>query len=280
MFWNLLKAEQTKIFKRWIVWVILALLVALTLIGNIVQTLTLPGDLNTPEAVATIQNITWPEAMASLPSMGSAAGLGSILILILVGVVMGQEYGWRSLHLWLSEGFSRPSLMSAKILILVLVAFLMVVTPLLVGGIHSIFLTQQFKGGLNLAEVDLVQVGLSVLRGIYSLMPYVALGLLLAVLSRSVVVPVAGGLIAVLIFESLIPQLLSLLGESWGRLGLYFPQGLATALMMANRATSSIDAAMAAPPVAPAAAALGIAAWTAVLLGLAFLAFRQQDLTG
>jgi hypothetical protein len=149
-----------------------------------------------------------------------------------------------------------------------------------VGGIHSIFLTQQFKGGLNLAEVDLIQVGLSVLRGIYSLMPYEALGLLLAILSRSVVVPVAGGLIAVLIFESLIPQLLGLLGESWGRLGLYLPQGLATALMMANRATSSIDAAMAAPPVAPAAAALGIAAWTAVLLGLAFLAFRQQDLIG
>jgi ABC-type transport system involved in multi-copper enzyme maturation permease subunit len=133
---------------------------------------------------------------------------------------------------------------------------------------------------LNPCEVDLIQVGLSVLRGVYSLMPYLALGLLLAILSRSVVVPVAGGLVAILIFESLIPQILRLLGDSWARLGLYLPQSLGAALMMSNRATSSISPAMSTPPVAPAAAALGIAAWTAVMLGLAFLAFRQQDLTG
>lgn len=166
MFWNLIKAEQTKIFKRWIVWVILALLAALTLVVNLVQALTLPGDLNTPEAVATIQSITWPEALANLPRVGSAAGLGSMLIMILVGVVMGQEYGWRTLHLWLSEGYSRRSLLGAKILLLVFVALLMIVTPLVLGGIHSIFLTEQFKGALNLAEIDLIQVGLSVLRGL------------------------------------------------------------------------------------------------------------------
>jgi ABC-type transport system involved in multi-copper enzyme maturation permease subunit len=280
MYFNLLAAERTKIFKRSIVWVILASIAAIALIGNVAQVLTMPENRTSPEALATIQQITWPEALAVLPRLGSGAGMGALLVIILVGTVAGQEYRWRSLHLWLSEGFSRRSLLAAKFLILILTAFLIVLTPLLIGGAHSLFLTPQFNGTLNLAQIDALQVVWNVLRGVYSLFPYIALTLLLAVATRSTVVPVAGGMAYLLIIEALVPQVLAMLGESWARIGLYLPQGLASVLTGINRTTASLDPQVLSQlPYSPAAAAAGIAAWTILYLGLALWIFRRQDLS-
>jgi len=280
MYLNLLAAERTKVFKRSIVWVILASVAAIALIGNIAQVLTLPANRTSPEAIATIQQITWPDALAVLPRLGSAAGMGALLAIILVGTVAGQEYRWRSLHLWLSEGFSRRSLLATKFAILILAAFLIVLTPLLVGGVHSLFLTPQFSGPLDLSQIDALQVVWNVLRGVYSLFPYIALTLLLAVATRSTVVPVAGGMAYLLIVEALVPQILTMLGEPWARIGMYLPQGLANVLTSINRTTASLDPQILGQfPYSPAVAAAGIGAWTVLYLGLALWIFRRQDLS-
>lgn len=280
MYYNLLAAERIKVFKRSIVWVLLASVAAIAVIGNVAQVLTLPADRTSPEAMATIQQITWPEALAVLPRVGSAAGMGALLAIILVGTVAGQEYRWRSLHLWLSEGFSRRALLTTKFAILILAAFLIVLTPLLVGGVHSLFLTPQFNGAVDLSQIDALQIVWSILRGVYSLFPYMALGLLLAVATRSTVVPVAGGMAYLLIVEALVPQILALLGESWARIGMYLPQGLASVLTNINRTTANLDPQVLSQfPFSPAVAAFGIAAWSALYLGLALWIFNRQDLS-
>jgi ABC-type transport system involved in multi-copper enzyme maturation permease subunit len=280
MYYNLLAAERTKVFKRSIVWVILASVAAIALIGNVAQVLTLPANHTSPEAMATIQQITWPEALAALPRVGSAAGMGALLAIILVGTVAGQEYRWRSLHLWLSEGFSRRALLASKFTILILAAFLIVLTPLLVGGAHALFLTPQFNGTVDLSQIDVLQIVWNILRGVYSLFPYMALALLLAVATRSTVVPVAGGMAYLLIVEALVPQILSLLGEPWAHLGMYLPQGLASVLTSINRTTASLDPQILSQfPYSPAVAAAGIAAWSVLYLGLALWIFSRQDLS-
>jgi ABC-2 type transport system permease protein len=278
MYANLLAAEHTKVFKRAIFWVLLAGLIAITLVGNIIQLVMLPSDLSSPEARQTIQNLTFPGALAILPRIGSAAGLGALLLIVLVGTVTGQEYSWRSLHLWLSQGFSRSRLLSAKFIVLVFAGLLMILTPVLVGGVHAIFLSQQYHGSLNLAEVDLLQVLLSLMRSLFTLLPYIALGLLLAFVTRSTVTPVAGGLVFVLLVEALVGQLLPLLGETWARISLFTPQNLGTALTLTNRAT----AAPITEPLLldPWVATLGIAIYTLAFLIAALVVFRRQDLSG
>lgn len=275
---NLLIAEQRKIFRRAFIWVLLAVLVATTLAGNIIQLVMMPADLNSPEAQGTIQNLTLPHALAILPSLGSAAGQGSLLVVILVGVLLGQEYRWRSLHLWLSQGFPRAWLIWAKYLVLIMAGFLIVITPVLVGGIHAIYLTQQYHGSLNLAEIDVLQVMLSLLRGLYTLLPYIALGLFLAVMTRSTVAPVAGGILFVLIVESLAGQLLPLLGENWAMVAQFTPQNLATNLMIINQASHTGMTEI--PLLDPWIATIGIGVYTIFFLGATLLVFRRQDLHG
>ena len=275
---NLLIAEQRKIFKRGFLWVMLAVLVAITLAGNIIQLVMMPADLNSPEAQGTIQNLTLPHALAILPSLGSAAGLGSLLVVILVGILQGQEYGWRSLHLWLSQGFPRSWLIWAKYLVLMMAGLLIVIMPVLVGGVHAIFLTQHYHGSLNLAEIDFWQVALSILRGLYTLLPYISLGLFLAVMTRSTVAPVAGGILFVLIVESLAGQLLPLLGEKWAMVAQFTPQNLATNLTIINQASRTGVTEI--PLLDPWIATIGIGVYSIIFLGVTLLVFRRQDLHG
>jgi hypothetical protein len=158
--------------------------------------------------------------------------------------------------------------------------------PLLVGGAATFLLTQRLSDVITPSSVELAPVVLGFLRVVYTLPPYIALALLLAVIGRSTVVPVAGGLLFSLLFEALLPQLLGLLGESWARLGLYLPYHLASSLLMLNQATGAItqvaQGALGGGPqlVAPAIAAAGIALWTVLFLGGAIWSFRRQDLTG
>jgi ABC-type transport system involved in multi-copper enzyme maturation permease subunit len=284
MFWNLTMAEQTKIYKRALPWVLLAILAGMTLLINAIEYLTLPADLASAEAQATLQKITWPGSLLNAPGVAAAGGgLGALIIVILVGVVAGQEYGWRSLHLWLSQGISRTRLLLAKFFALVGAACVLALAPLLVGGAATFFLTQRLSDVITPSSVELAPVVLGFLRVVYTLPPYIALALLLAVIGRSTVVPVAGGLLFSLLFEGFLPQLLGLLGESWARLGFYLPHHLASSLLTLNQATGAIaqvDLGSGPQLVAPAIATAGIALWTLIFLGGAVWAFRRQDLTG
>jgi ABC-type transport system involved in multi-copper enzyme maturation permease subunit len=281
--------EQSKITRRTMLWVELALLA----IGIVVLHLALYGAIQAgelssegmpPEMVEQMeQTLVWPAGLDSALSFAAGPNLGGILIIVLVGAVVAQEYTWRTLQLWLSQGVPRPIFLAAKFIALLLPVLMIVLVALLFGGLVTALLSQLITGSIAFAEVDWGHVLLNTLGTAYTLLPYAGLAFFLAVLSRSTIVAIGGGLAYNLLLEGIAVELLGFVGGVWAEIGQYLPAGLGRGLLATNSGmTVEIggQVAPATPLLDPLPAAIGIALYTLVFLGLSILIFRRQDLGG
>ncbi len=286
MFWQMVSVEQKKLTRRKILWIELAMVAAAAVFIPLVIYLASQGDGSGNLVITTdgpVEDmIAWPLALNLGIGLASGGGLGGLLIVILIGTLTAQEYGWRTMQLWLSNGISRPVLLLAKFAIVLLPALLFVLAPFITGALTTAVFTQNLQGSLPFAEVDWWQAALSILRTAYTLLPYAALTFLLAVASRSTVVAVGGGLAYTLLIEGVLMQLLGLVGGTWAKIGQYLPAGLSNSLASLNRVSASTSSGFVpqAAGLSMETAVIGIALYTLLFVGLAILAFRRQDLTG
>ncbi len=287
MFVNAIRMEFTKVFRRPMTWVlagILALLVAglyLTLYAALQASLSDPGaSPGTPETLRSM--LAWPQAFSTLLGLVGGTGLGGLMLVILVGAVTAQEYSWRTAHLSLSRGLPRPAFLLGEYTALVVAGLLLVLTALLVATPLTAWFTYQLTGGLNLAELNVAELGLSVVRTALSLLPFAGLTFLMAVLSRSTAAAIAVGLIYTLLLENIVVQLLGLAGSVWAGIGRLLPGSLTASLLQTNERLVSVDlgSGLDAGLPGPWAAAGGIVLYTAAFVGLSLWAFRRQNLTG
>jgi len=285
MFWQMSIVEHSKLFKRAVLWVELSLLALAVIVINVIiyviaQSLGDSENLRIEGASSIFEFLTWPGALLQGLRFSAGPNVGGMLAIILAGAMFGQEYTWRTLSLWLSRGVSRPVLLAAKLLALVLPLFLIVMTPLLVGGALTAFFSHHLTGHIAYDQVNWAQLGLGILRTVFTLLPYLSLALLLAIASRSTMVVIGVGLAYSLLVESIAGQLLGLVGGTWARIGQYLPAGLANSLMGQNASMVTItldDAAAATQNVTPEAAAWGIALYSLFFIGLSILIFQRQD---
>ena len=284
MFWKVLSIENTKIYRRKLFWVELALMALMVIFLQIVLDATIEASINgaamtADDRLEIKQVITWPGALVNVLNLAGGNALGGLLFVVLVGAITAQEYKWRTIHLWLSRGIPRPLLGAAKFTALLLPALLIVLAGLVTGGIITGIISVQIDGSLHLDQVNFLQLLLSVVRTTYTLLPYGALTFLLAVASRSTVVAISVGLSYVLLLESVLMQLLGLLGETLRSMIKYMPAALGNSLLVLNQATDMAASSPSNSAVIPLIAALGIAAWTLLFLGLSLLIIQRQDLT-
>jgi ABC-type transport system involved in multi-copper enzyme maturation permease subunit len=274
MFWQMVSVEQKKLTRRKILWIELAVVVAVAALIPLIIYLVSQGDGSGNVAVTTDGSVddmfTWPLSLNMAIDLASGSGLGGMLIVILIGTLTAQEYGWRTMQLWLSNGISRPVLLLAKFTIVLLPALLFVLASFVTGALTTAVFTQNLQGSLPFAEVDWWQTALNILRTAYTLLPYAAITFLLAVASRSTVVAVGVSLAYTLLVEDVLLQLLGLAGGTWAKIGQYLPAGLGNSLASINQTDG----------VSMETAVIGIALYTLLFVGLAVLAFRRQDLTG
>lgn len=282
MFWQVINAEQSKIFKRRILWIELGLLaLAMTILYVVAYTVVSGGSSGQVPPEAIEGSLTWPEGLKGALSFAAGPNLGGILTIVLVGAVVAQEYTWGTLQLWLSRGIPRPLFLSVKFLALLLPAFFIVLTALLVGGVLSAAFSLYFLGGIPFSQVAWGELGWNVLVFTYSLLPYAALTFFLAVASRSTVVSIGGGLTYALLLEGIILQLIGTLGGVWGEIGRYVPGGLARGMLAID---SGINVQVGGESVEriqflePTTAAIGIALYILIFVGASLLIFRRQDL--
>jgi ABC-type transport system involved in multi-copper enzyme maturation permease subunit len=289
MFWQMITIEQSKITRRAILWVELALLALAVIILHVaiyaaIQAGEFSSEGMPPELVEQMeQSLIWPAGLAGALDFASGPNLGGLLIIVLVGAVVAQEYTWRTLQLWLSQGVSRPLFLAAKFIALLLPILLMVLVPLLFGGLITALFTQQITGSIPFGDIEWGRVLLNALSVAYTLLPYAGLAFFLAVLSRSTIVAIGGGLAYALLLEGIVVELLGFVGGIWGQIGQYLPAGLARGLLAMNGGlTVEIEGTMApaVPYLDPVPAAIGIALYTLLFLGLSILIFRRQDLGG
>lgn len=286
MLLSLFRIESFKLYRQAVLWVSLALLAALIIFIYasifLVQLAPLP-DMPDEARSQLRAFLTWPQAWITATGFASGNGLGGLVMIVLVGVVVAQEYASGVLSQWLVQGAPRRWLLLAKLGALFSAIAVVALVPILAGGLLSGFFTICLSGSLNLEAIDFVQLAISPLRSAYTLLPYIALAIALAVFSRSVVATIGGGLAYALLLEAVASQLFSLAGGPLARLASFAPNMLAASLINLNQAISRSPATAASGMpkqvlLPPGQAAGFIALYTIILLGLAVWRFQHQDL--
>jgi len=258
MFARVLKAQQSKVFRSSVLWVEVGLLAAFALLITVLRNVTTELGGDSTETVG-------GQLLDVLQTTGTAT-MGGMLAVVLAGALMAQEYGWRSLHLWLSKGVARSTFLWTK--------FLSMLGPILLFFVAAALVTLPASALLVDGEIalDWGEIFLTMAAGVYAVLPYTALALLLAVVGRSMLVAIGGGLVITLLVENLFVQLANLLGDGATQILPYLPNMLAQGVMR-------MESEMTVAPLDPAPAAALIAVYTVILLGAATIVLRRQDLS-
>jgi ABC-type transport system involved in multi-copper enzyme maturation permease subunit len=284
MFWNLLAIENTKNLRRSLLWVelILLVLVELTIFIFLFSAIqdSPRGVTITAEDHAKIpQLVSWPGSLEFALGSLSGTNLGVLLLIVFVGTVTAQEYTLRTYRLWLSRGTPRPLLLTAKFTATLVPTLAIVLVALVSGAAISAVFSIQLDGSLHLDQVSVWQLGLSLLRTAYSMLPYAALTFLIAITTRSTAAAIGGGLAFALLIESFLAQGLAIAGGSLGQMAKYLPGLLSNSLLNLNRVTAELSGGTQSGLISPVPAAVGIAIWTLSFVAIAMLVFRRQDFT-
>ena len=221
---NLIRAEWLKLTKRPLTWVLLAIFLALLIpqvvslfmLVHLAQLLGL-GDGGAVRGVQIEEYAHWivfPGLFGSV--FAHINSLGGVFAVILAAGAMGSEYGWGTLRTQLARDPDRVRYLIAKLLTLLGLLAVAMVLDLVLGSALGAAL------GLLVGEVgapaasDLAALPLAILRALYVLLPYVLLTLSFAIIGRSVLVGLAGGLLY-LVFEAGFGTLavLQVLGGVW-----------------------------------------------------------------
>ena len=168
--------EWFKLRRRWVPWIVLAFVLA---ISQLVFWLaaTLGNDLSYQSPTENVAN-----------GLGITSFFAPFLAVILAATAMGSEYGWGTLRPVLGKGVGRWQLLTSKVaLVILFTAALLIglsITVMISGFIAEAILTPdpQVEGYGSISWLDLLALyG----RMVYSFLPYIALALLMVVLTAS-----------------------------------------------------------------------------------------------
>ena len=134
---------------------------------------------------------------AATEAVRSALAIAPILMMILAGSIVGTEYGLGTLRTVLTRGTGRWTLLSSKLVLLVLIAAAGLVVVSVVTAVASVFaalIPPSEEGGIaDLGKWS--DLGVTFVKAVYGLAPYIALGSLLAVLTQSSAVSISTSLV-------------------------------------------------------------------------------------
>jgi ABC-type transport system involved in multi-copper enzyme maturation permease subunit len=227
--------------------------------------------------------MTWPHALRFSLTFVTGQAFGALAAMLLASVGVAQEYRWGTFALTLRQGVSRPAALGAKVVTMLGGVTLLVLTALLTGGLFSAIFTLIQQGGLPASRIDWLQLVLSVLRSVYTLLPYLALACLFAVLTRSIAWSLGAGVAYALVIEGPLTQVLMyVIGGLPAKLVRWLPGPLALAVVDVNSTLAVGGTPVTGGPqlLPPEVAAAGIAVYTLVFLTLAFVVFARQDIAG
>ncbi len=204
--------------------------------------------------------------------------IGVLVYAVSSSVIVAFDYPDRSMQLWLTRGVSRPALLFARLIVILFFGLLMVcfaiVAILGLGALSRLL----FFGVVDTSNLNLAALLPVMLRVFWSSIPYFALTVLFAVISRSPLFA-AGGTI---VYGSVLEALAARLSGRFPALVQYLPAQLSKVLQTHNAFLDrtaqplSFDAA-----IMPEQRAILLIGVIFVLLSVAsFAIFSRQDLGG
>lgn len=264
MFLNVLHGQQGKTLRSGVFWVELVLLAGITALLTVL--------LNTHSDLSNEAPATMAGQLSQMLEHTGVSTLGHWMAVVLAGAMMAHEYGARSLHLWLSRGVSRSTFLWAKFVsVLLPIVLFFAITAAVTAPIAAAF-TQAEHGSVGPFWSEVGALAQTVGLGFYAIVPYAAFALLLAVAGRSMLVAVGGGMAVTLVSETLLVQILTMIGGRAVDVIAYLPGGLAQGVLGLEMEGASYTL------LAPATAAALIGVYTLVFMAAATILFRRQDL--
>jgi ABC-type transport system involved in multi-copper enzyme maturation permease subunit len=201
----------------------------------------------------------------------------SILVYAVIGaVIAAYDYPDRSIQLWLGRGVGRPLLLWARLAAILFFGLLITcfsVSSLLLLGALSRFL---LFGGVETTNLNLSALLPVIPRLFWSALPYLALALLLGIVSRSPLVAAAGTIVYGCVFEMLALQA----GGRFPVIVRYLPASWSQVLQASNAALDRTAAAVNATQMSGTQAILWIGVIFLALSTAALIIFLRQDLGG
>jgi ABC-type transport system involved in multi-copper enzyme maturation permease subunit len=203
--------------------------------------------------------------------------IGILAYAILSAGIAAFDYVDRSLHLWLTRGVSRLTLLTARLTAILFFGLLLVcVSVIAVLGLSALS-RGLFFGGVDTTHLNPAALPSTVLRLFWSSLPYLALTVLLAVLSRSPFFA-AGGTI---LYGSVVEPFAPALGGRFPWLIRYMPASLSRVLQNGALALDRHALPISPDAIMPQGQAIFVIGMIFLLLSIAsFVIFSRQDLGG
>jgi ABC-2 type transport system permease protein len=221
--------------------------------------------------------ITFPDAFKTIFS--TAQNIGAILLIILVGSSVGNEYGWRTVRQMLIRRGIRYQYILSKLVAFIVYALIGVVIAFAIGFGLAMITNNLVNGGFNWDFMTASYVGeLFTMYGwtIYALFVYILLALLLALLGRSAIAGI-GGALGYYFVESIV-------------IGIFLQSGgwLAEVpnYLIGHNINAIVPNALAQGPFSSSGdlpttlhASITLAIYFVVFLGISILLFKKRDIT-
>ena len=274
---KLIGVELFKIRKRRMTWILLAVLIVFFCIVSMSQYAYFEAEK---------VSFQFPHLFAMIFSTG--LGIGTILLIILVGSTVGNEYRWGTVGQMLTRRGARFYYLGAKLLALTIVALIGLVFSLIVGFILASIISFLLFGSISWDFISASFVWELVLmfgRTAFTLLPYMLLAAVFAIIGRSALVGVAGGLVYYFV-EAIASGGLSQVSGWTGSIPDYLMSHNVYAIISLNQLNGE------APGVGPMGvvgiptqlpstlqAAVTLLIYCLVFLAISFYLFRKQDLT-
>ncbi len=203
--------------------------------------------------------------------------IGILVYAILSAGIAAFDYVDRSMHLWLTRGVARPMLLTARLTAILFFGLLLVCFSVIAILGLSALSRSLFFGVVDATHLNPAALLPAALRLFWSSLPYLALTVLLAVLSRSPFFA-AGGTI---LYGSVVEQFAPALGERFPWLVRYMPASLSQALQHGTHALDRNALPISPDAILPQGQAILLIGMTFLLLSIAsFVIFSRQDLGG
>lgn len=285
--YRLIEAELFKLRKRPMTKILLLVLVGITVLFYLllfaISRVGLPIAPSGAEAPDHGALLGLPVALPF--AMSLITTIGSVLAVILVASAMGSEYNWRTIRTAVVSSESRSKLLVAKLIAAGIFILCGMILALVVGFIMSLVTTAiggyKFDFGFATGSYLWSQF-LQFWRTFYVLLPYVLFGFMFSIVGRSAMPGIALG-IGVFFIESIVTAFMTLAGGWIARIPEYLPTTSVRAINALADLPSGFGMGMGGGGgvlLGPIQAALTLAVYNVLFLGLAFYFFLKRDVTG
>src|SRR2546423_2030192 len=287
---GLLRGELYRLVRGWMPWIMLGLIVVIASLFYFLIWASVNAQLEfarsgaitaSPGSAAqlneTLRQIA-PDRVAQF-GVGIVAGLGSVMLIVFAASHVGTEFGWGTFRTLLAHGASRSGFLVSKAVSLVLyaVVFMIVGTIAAIAASYAVSAVAGIPAG---SGVDLAEVARVAVKSGYTFLPYMALALAIAVWSKSAGAGIASGLV-VYFAEGIVAGILVSLNKDYAQMVNWRLSRNASALTKTvtgqGGPTSQDPTASTLPD--PTQAAIVLAVYMVIFLGLAYWRLRSRDVT-